>query len=71
MTRPAWTADDIGRTGPATLPVQHHPAEAATDLGIDDEQHDPHAAARGVVLAVLAGLLVLLAAATAVLWGRA
>lgn len=33
MTRPYWPADDIGATGPATIPVQ--PAEAATELGAE------------------------------------
>ena len=70
MTRPAWPADDIGRTGPATMPVQYHPAEAATEVGVENDNGDPHAAARGIVHALIAtAVCALIALALAALWG--
>ena len=70
MTRPAWPADDIGRTGPATMPVKYHPAEAATEVGADDDNSDPHAAPRGIVHALIAtAVCALIALALAALWG--
>lgn len=73
MTRPAWTADDIGRTGPATMPVQYtpsEPAEAATELGADDTRDDAFAFPRGAINALaITVACVALALWLATLWG--
>ena len=45
-------------------------AEAATEVGAEQEdQADPHAFVRGMIVGVVSGLVVLALAAAAMLWG--